>query len=232
MAVPLAQGGDWGHYLTQLAGGSEDWRRLCNISNSMASADKLNQFFGGASGCCKDTKVAALFTYRGLLRGLLRDHGIAGRYDWIVFTRSDYNYLCSISNFKLSVDTIYIPLGEQYGGLTDRFAVFPSGMADLVLNTTEDLVRDVEYWMNWTLHDDPMRTHVNIEQVLKQVSLTPLRARLSSFLRDARITAGYAAAAATPATSAATLVLAPPDPALISTFAAVSSSTPNTCPNP
>ena len=91
------------------------------------------------------------------------------QYDWVVLTRSDYTYLCSISKLDLQPDTIYIPYGEQYGGLTDRFAIFPSRLSDVVLNATYDLVMNVPYWVNWTLHDNPNRTHVNIEQILKQV---------------------------------------------------------------
>ena len=91
------------------------------------------------------------------------------QYDWVVLTRSDYTYLCSITKLDLQPDTIYIPYGEQYGGLTDRFAIFPSRLSDVVLNATYDLVTNVPYWVNWTLHDDPNRTHVNIEQILKQV---------------------------------------------------------------
>ena len=44
---------------------------------------------------------------------MLRDHRIHEKYNWIILTRSDYVYLCTIADFKLDNGTIYLPTGEQ-----------------------------------------------------------------------------------------------------------------------
>ena len=48
------QDGDWGTYLSDMAGGSDRWRRLCNASNNAAKAGKLNQV-GGPTAAALDS---------------------------------------------------------------------------------------------------------------------------------------------------------------------------------
>ena len=118
-------------------------------------------------------------------QGLLRDYRIHEKYEWIILTRSDYVYLCTIADFKLDNGTIYLPIGEQvllikqfgvnlicstascsgglisksslpsyihghtlqYGGVTDRFAIFPSALSEVVLNATRDLASWFIRWL-------------------------------------------------------------------------------------
>ena len=78
MFLPL-QGSDWGVHLTHFAHGSTEWKRLCNLSNSVVGPDMLSHHLGGATGCYTKTRAAVLLTYREMLKGLLRTHDIANK---------------------------------------------------------------------------------------------------------------------------------------------------------
>jgi hypothetical protein len=77
-----------------------------------------------------------------LLHGLQQDQ-ILDRYDRFVITRSDFVWLCPHPPLSiLDRDAIWLPDGEDYGGLNDRHLV--ASRADVVncLNTIEDILLD------------------------------------------------------------------------------------------
>ena len=64
------------------------------------------------------------------------------RYQNIVLTRADQFYLCPPSFIAPNTAEILVVEGEEYGGVTDRFMVFPSkniaDVVDIVSNATPD----------------------------------------------------------------------------------------------
>jgi hypothetical protein len=75
-----------------------------------------------------------------LLNGLQQDK-LLDRYDRFVITRSDFVWLCPHPPLSiLDRDAIWVPDGEDYGGLNDRHLV--SSRVDIVncLNTIEDIL--------------------------------------------------------------------------------------------
>jgi hypothetical protein len=72
------------------------------------------------------------------------------QYDWIIFSRSDYLYLCPARERleDLPRDSIYIPNGVDYGGFTDRHHVMPTELALLALNVSESVVLDWRFYDN------------------------------------------------------------------------------------
>jgi hypothetical protein len=59
-------------------------------------------------------------------------------------------------------DRIFIPNGQEWGGVTDRFSVFHSKIAETVLSLTADLVTNASWWFNAMVNRKPC----NVETVL------------------------------------------------------------------
>lgn len=82
---------------------------------------------------------AMLYYFRYVaLQEILRlklDHS----YTHVVITRSDYLYTAPHPT-KVGADSLWIPRGEDYGGITDRHTVIPMSMAVPALNIVEEMV--------------------------------------------------------------------------------------------
>jgi len=91
-----------------------------------------------------------------LLNGLQRD-GILDRYDRFVISRSDFVWLCPHPPLSiLSHDAIWLPNGEDFGGLNDRHIVVSradvvnclNGLEEILLNPMQlyDEMKHDDYW--------------------------------------------------------------------------------------
>ena len=70
------------------------------------------------------------------------------KYDWFIYTRSDYLYLCSPPHLDaLPNITLSIPRGEANQGYTDRFLMAPATMITRALNITADVVNNYQEWI-------------------------------------------------------------------------------------
>lgn len=98
-----------------------------------------------------------------ILRHMLLQHiDCMKNYDTIIVTRSDHLYLAEHDAFTCPVaNSIYVPTGEDWWGITDRHYVFASSEAYNVL--------DVAKWLmlNHVKVSHDIKRHHNPEQVLK-----------------------------------------------------------------
>lgn len=99
---------------------------------------------------------ARLFGFRDIL--LKKYIEIIENYDQIILTRSDFFYISKYP--KLENNYIWIPDGEDYGGLQDGHNVFPSNLARNVFSICKNLEEDKFDLLN-------MRT-VSPETILKE----------------------------------------------------------------
>lgn len=66
---------------------------------------------------------AVIFMIRWFLAQEIMRRNITRQYDRFVVTRSDHFYACEHDLSKLNPDSIWIPEGQTYGGVTDRHVV-------------------------------------------------------------------------------------------------------------
>jgi len=122
----------------------KDWRKLCALRGQV-------HVFSGISPC-PDGSAGILLAYRYLLMKRVVSLGLAKKYDWFFFTRTDYLYLCApppITAFNKSF--VYFPRGETYGGFTDRMSMMPASLLVSSLNITSDLVLNTDFWADQIL---------------------------------------------------------------------------------
>lgn len=119
------------------------WRRLC---------DYEWQFLGGVAGGCKHMGSSGiLLAYRYMVQKWLEAK--IEKYDWVVYTRSDYLYLCDVPP-NYSADAIHVRLGEEYGGYSDRHTVMPRALSLKALNITLDLVCNSDWYLEMALSEE------------------------------------------------------------------------------
>ncbi|MGZ5321383.1 MAG: hypothetical protein ACXWFN_07985 [Solirubrobacterales bacterium] len=143
----LEEPADWGA-LYDAAAGSSDWRVLLEVGHHL---------FGGIDDANHPQvgKVALLHYYRRLLWKSIERAGIAGDYDWIVLTRSDFMWPVQHPHVRhLSTRRLYVLDGEQYGGVCDRHFVIPRRYFKPVLR---DLVEPI--------FTDPKELKLRIDRV-------------------------------------------------------------------
>ena len=117
----------------QLKVPAPDWRLLLQVKGIWQGGIKAPDPQSSASSILP-------FCRWLLLNGLKKDK-ILDRYDRFVITRSDFLWLCPHPPLSiLDRDAIWLPNGEDYGGLNDRHLV--ASRADVVncLNVIEDIL--------------------------------------------------------------------------------------------
>lgn len=130
---------NWIHELTRINRGNSSWEVL--IENSTL----VPALLGGVRGQMGSSGI--ILAYRHYARSFLKKILKSQYYKWIVYVRSDYVYLCSPPHpWSLSPDRIYIPLGEEYGGFTDRFTLLSAEKADIYFAMTEHLLSNAYFW--------------------------------------------------------------------------------------
>jgi len=107
--------------------GAHRWLDLANVSGAVA-------FLGPAllwRGVRSPSTAAPNLVYRHLLKRHLVQHRLIERYTRFIITRADHVYGChhDVSRFDLH-HHVYVPLGEDYGGVCDRHIV--CGQADVL----------------------------------------------------------------------------------------------------
>jgi len=118
---------------------------------------KDQYLLGGVPGV-----AGLLIFYRWFLLKNLIDHDLLDKYDFFIITRSDYIYQLPHPRLELfSKDSIYIPDGEHYGGVTDRHVVLPRKFVVSYLNMLNEMVlKGTEYYKKIGIPE-------NIEQFIK-----------------------------------------------------------------
>ncbi len=101
--------------IQRLLGGSGDWRVLCDVPDHWIGRIAQSNQTGAA---------AILFILRWFMLDNIRADRLTEVYDRFVITRSDYYFLCPHPPLEyLDAESLWVPDGEDYGGLCDRHLV-------------------------------------------------------------------------------------------------------------
>lgn len=112
---------DWGDVFDRIdteENLASDWRQW------MIHESVLNSgLFGGIhhKGQLLKGSGAIIFAYRYFVKKLIVHHNLTAKYDQFIITRSDHFYECDHEFLDTSKSRhVYVPHGEEYGGVTDR----------------------------------------------------------------------------------------------------------------
>ena len=129
-----------------------EWRAMLRIKGILAGRDPISstrnrampQISSSVAGCsCTGSK----------------QDGVLDRYERFIVTRSDFVWLCPHPPLSLlDAGSLWIPDGEDYGGLTDRHLVVARENAtdsldlihDVLLRPTEILVEEMKHRDDWS----------------------------------------------------------------------------------
>lgn len=133
----------------RILGSTADWRRLMEVPS---------QWLGGVKGPHAHPASAGIgIFYRWFLLHNLRESGALDAYDRFIVTRSDYYYVCPHPPLPL-LDSRYfwVPDGEDYQGIVDRYGLFNRADVEAGLNFLEHIVREpdelyrrMSWYRNW-----------------------------------------------------------------------------------
>jgi cephalosporin hydroxylase len=112
------------------------WEKLTKIGG---------HFLGGVRGIPGSGALQMIFRWY-LCEGLCREH-LLDTYDQFVITRSDFVYTAPHPTIRvLDPRWIWLPDGEDYGGLVDRHTVVSRKDVVSALSVIEDLLRNPDDW--------------------------------------------------------------------------------------
>lgn len=123
---------DWGTLYSREAG-NEDWRTLLELDSSFLGGIHDDAFPTVGSG-------GIIFYFRHFLRSCLLSTGLLETYDWFLIVRSDFVWLAPhppLHNF--STNRIAVLDGEEYGGVSDRYALIPRELMSNYLEIVEPI---------------------------------------------------------------------------------------------
>jgi hypothetical protein len=116
---------------------------------------------------------AIIFWYRWFLTERIRELNWTSRYDRFVITRSDHFYLCQQDINKLDPYFLWVPQGQTWGGVTDRYLVVNASDVLEALNVLLPLLKDPSRYSN------VLQQRVNTERFLavrwREQSLFPAK---------------------------------------------------------
>lgn len=135
-------GDDWGQaFDSDVFNGNTKWRIMLNLKD---------QLFGGIKESGHPGSAAILLFFRWFLRTKIIEHNLVDMYDFFIVTRSDYYYELPHPLIE-DLESIHLPEGESYGGISDRHMVIPSKYILQALNVTERFL-DVHLFQNMYTH--------------------------------------------------------------------------------
>lgn len=179
---------DWGIAIEKYIVGSNEtqWRQMvvprnCLSNNTMKSIS--SGLFGGVKEHtkCKCLEVqlksvpaknhscykerhgsgAIIFLLRVLVQEKIKQLGLIEKYDRFVLTRSDHYYGCIHNLHDLDNNFMWIPNGEDYYGITDRYLICNSSHILKALNILPPVVLNPQkYWQ--------IAGHINPEGLIKR----------------------------------------------------------------
>lgn len=166
---PVTDFHDWADAVDAMGGSDGRWRAVAE-NNTEAST----LVFGGAHPAQGNGVIIPYFKFR--LAEALLEHKLVDKYDRFVVTRTDQFYPCAFDLDVLEPSMLWVPYGEDYGGLCDRFLVAPS---DLIIQAL-DIMRPV------VVHPERYADFVgNPERLfLRRIAEQNLRRRLGRFKRN------------------------------------------------
>lgn len=129
---------------------------LGNIFDSISNSSLWRQistsaeYLGGLPGYKRLS--AALMRYtRYIIGRKIEVYNLASAYDWFVYTRSDFLYMCPPAHLEyLSKDFIYAPDTSDWGGVNDRHWVIPADKMMKAMNEIVDITANASIWIEAT----------------------------------------------------------------------------------
>ena len=119
--------------------------------------------------------VAILLYFRWFLLKNLRETGVLEKYDRFIITRSDYIWPFEHINInELDSNKIWVPDGEQYGGITDRHAILSNKNIENYLNILEKMLTRPDIYLKFkddTNLETLIKLHLEMEGV--DIAFTP-----------------------------------------------------------
>lgn len=175
---------DWGQGFEELMPGLHPrWRECAAVGTQWMGGIKSEPGHPGSGGI--------ILFFRIFLRQMLIRDGLLEQYDRFIITRSDFMWDVAHPPAELMDNNcIWIPDGEQYGGLTDRHIVCSSqnilevlSAADLFTENPDDVAARMPH-RDW-----------NVEQVLKdhfeRAGLSPMLRKMPYIMYAVREDGGH-----------------------------------------
>ncbi len=182
--------------------GTGNWRILIDIRDQWLGGIKAHNAHPGSGGI--------LIFFRWWLLKNIIENRINEHYDLFIVTRSDYFYTAPHPPAQLLCDgNIWIPDGEDYGGITDRHMVVPQAdvqnslsLIDDILLMPDKLFTEMEYCKTWNL-ERYILSHFIKKKMLTRVRRFPRvmfsvrgqndssRWKMGSFNKDANMIVKY-----------------------------------------
>lgn len=143
----------------------DDWATAIDLINGtawredlLAYASKDDGLFGAAEG--RGGSGAVIFMARWYVQKAIEEHGWTDRYDRFVLTRSDHFYGCAHDLSLLDPAFMWVPEGQDFGGITDRH----------VLANSQQIVKALDIYPNPIRYPskyvDSIWFHRNPEQLI------------------------------------------------------------------
>ena len=166
---------DWGTHMSDIKDSKRVWASACSKQVTKKVRQQVKKgwriiagpvYLGGVGKCAHtNSKQGLNIAFRHLAQKSIRENNLQALYEWFVFTRSDFLYLCNVPPLNsFSRSRVTIPHGQDYGGYNDRFHVIPSGLVLKALNLANDLV---ENWKTYAEHPCP-NSLCNIEGAIRR----------------------------------------------------------------
>lgn len=144
---------DWGEAYNNISKElniNKPWRQILDIDKGRDSC-----LFGGIKHPYTIGSGAVLFYYRWKLFQHIQHLQLTNKYDWFIVTRSDYYYpVPHVPLELLDRNSVWIPDGEKYGGVTDRHLICPNhfieksiNMLYYMLNEPDNLLKEYKKFL-------------------------------------------------------------------------------------
>jgi len=140
---------------------NDSWKDLLSVPDNWISPLNGSRGAGGI-----------LIFFRWLLLENLELSNIFDEYDRVIVTRSDYMFTCPHPPMELlDKKYVWVPNGEHYGGITDRYAVLSKENYRGYLNIFKRMCCDTQDMLNfWST----VPCHQNLEQAVRYTVLSEL----------------------------------------------------------
>ena len=114
---------------------SKRWRELAQLPKVDQSG-----LLGGSATPYLSGSGGIIMWFRHFLRACIEEKGLDSQYEWFAILRSDFYWEFEFPDVEtLAHDKIHVLNGEKYGGVSDRFMLFPKSEFEKVINIYEDL---------------------------------------------------------------------------------------------
>ena len=151
---------DWADAVDLMMNISSGWR---DIVPNLVSRPDMNQMLGGIGNHTGSNVILGMNKW--WVKQLVERHELTARYDRFVITRNDQYYTCPYQVNHLDPNHAWVPKGEDWGGINDRFYVVGADKVLSSLNVLEPILRHTNAY-KWLYQRDVWFT--NSEYILKK----------------------------------------------------------------